>query len=383
LAVLSSCRVTLGIVAAALAAFILFGAGPLDIEPKTGTGIYAEALMNAFRHGDVPHLFGNLLFIFWAGTYVEPRFGARLTLALAVGAIILGTGLQVLFVGGNFLGLSGVAYCFAICAFMLHAGMAGAIFILLAGLIIVGVQMFYMSDKIAVFAHLGGIIVGGGWSMFQKIFGQKASKPEDPEQPYIAPLQAKHIDRIVEIINETDDDDAEDADETLRERGCDGMYALWHQNRIIGVTGYAPTEASGDVVWLSWTYLERAARGRALGRFMMDELLRILNDKKVRKIFIATSDYKEDGEDVYADARKFYESLGAKLEVTLPGFYSSEESKLIYGLVNPGAGKPESLEDLGTRGVNFRGVVIYPTRLRRSLKVRILSVLEYLKTIMH
>ena len=196
--------------------------------------------------------------------------------------------------------------------------------------------------------------------MFGKLFGQKQDQgnkvPEDPNQPYLAPLQPDQISRVVEIINETDDDDAEDADKVLRARGCANMYALWHQNRIVGVTGFAATEASNDTAWLSWTYLEEQARGKALGRFMIDELLLILNKHKIRKIFIATSDYMEGGEDVYADARKFYTSLGSKLELTLPGFYSADESKLIYGLVNPGMGKKESLDDLGDRGMVITGI---------------------------
>ena len=192
--------------------------------------------------------------------------------------------------------------------------------------------------------------------MFGKMFGKKgeaAPRETDPDQPELRPMQPSDHDAVIAIINQTDDDDADDADEVLRERGYLGMYTLWHRGRLIGVTGYSHSEAATDVVWLSWTYLDQSAKGQALGRYMVDELLRILNQQKARKIFIATSDYTEDGHDVYADARKFYEKLGATLELTVPAFYSPTESKLIYGLENPGMAREESLADLGNRGVRL------------------------------
>lgn len=354
------CQVTLALILGAGLAYLLFGAGALDTGGQSASARFLDSLMNVFRHGHSAHLFGNALILFWAGTLIEPRFGSKCVALLALGAILLGTGLQVLLVGNDFLGLSGVAYCFAICALVLNASLAGTAFILACAALMIGTEVLYMSDRIAVFVHMGGALTGGGWSMFNKIFGQKKDAPPaaDPNQPFLAPLDSKQISRIVDIINETDDDDAEDANETLRARGCQGMYALWFQNRIIGVTGYAPSEANSDVVWLSWTYLEKDAQGKALGRFMMDELLRMLNTQKVRKIFISTSDYRdeEDGTDVYAEARKFYETLGATLELTLPAFYSEDESKLIYGLVNPGMEAAPPMDNLGGRGVEFTGI---------------------------
>lgn len=363
---------TIGIIILACLAFLIGGEGPLDMSPQTSRSFLFEAFLNVFRHGSWGHLLGNIVLLGWGGYLLESAYGSRVALGLAIVAGLLGTALQFYIVDGNFLGISGIGYCFVICGVMVNADHVFAGIFLLGGLVFVGIEILFISDTIAAYAHLGGVITGGGWSMFEKLFGKNKGDndgqgsrqgqargnvaPQDPNQPYLAPLKTSEISRIVDIIDETDDDDAADASEALRERGCDHMYALWHQNRIVGVTGYAPTEARNDTAWLSWTYLEHQARGKELGRFMFEEILRIMNGDKIRKIFIATSDYMEDGDDVYADARKLYEKMGAKLEVTLPKFYSEDESKLIYGLVNPGMGEVESLDELGERGVRMTGI---------------------------
>ena len=353
-------KVTFGILALALFTYASFGTGGLS---PSGTGFgdsVFTAFLNVFRHGNDRHLFGNLIPILWAGITLEPRIGTARMAWLSLGCIVFSTLLQTLIVDGFFIGLSGLAYGLVIYALIHRVSLPVALFYCGLGLLIVGSEVLFMSEKIAVFAHLGGLSFGGGLGVFEKLFGKKneatGPEPTDPDQPQLRAMQPSDHAAVIAIINQTDDDDAEDADETLTERGYDGMYVLWHRGQIVGCTGYVHSEAGMDVVWLSWTYLDGRARGQALGRYMVDELLRMLNQQKVRKIFIATSDYKEDGKDVYADARKFYESLGAKLELTVPAFYDTDENKLIYGLDNPGMAKEESLEDLGDRGVSFTDV---------------------------
>ena len=350
-------KVTIGIIALAVLTYALFGQGGLV---PSGTSLFDSlftAGLNVFRHGNDRHLFGNLVLIFWAGIIIEPRIGNWRMATLCAGCIGFATLLQTLLVDGYFIGLSGLAYGLVIYALILRTSSLGmSVFFIVLGLITVGSELVFVSDKIAVFAHLGGLLFGGGLAMFGKMFGKKGEvtpQEVDPDQPELRPMQPSDHDAVIAIINQTDDDDAEDADEVLRERGYLGMYTLWHRGRLIGVTGYSHSEAGTDVVWLSWTYLDQSSKGQALGRYMVDELLRILNQQQARKIFIATSDYTEDGQDVYADARKFYEKLGAKLELTVPAFYSPTESKLVYGLDNPGMAREESLEDLGNRGVRF------------------------------
>lgn len=197
--------------------------------------------------------------------------------------------------------------------------------------------------------------------MFKKLFGG-SNKPEmrppaDPSKPYLEFLRPEDIERVVAIIDQTDEDDAADAQDDLSgPAGLENMFGLWYKGEIVGVTGYNLSEASADVVWLSWTYVDDAVRGDGAGKYMVEELLAHLNQKKVRKIFIPTSDYIEDGEPLYADAHAFYKAVGASLELTIPNFYAPGENMLVYGLENPGMAKPESFEGLGERGVRFLSV---------------------------
>jgi len=164
--------------------------------------------------------------------------------------------------------------------------------------------------------------------MFGGLFGKSG--------PQLKKMAPKHLAQVIQIIEETDEDDAAEAEETLVERNLQGMYVLLNEGRVLGVTGAVATEDVDDVNWLSWTYLSEDSRGQGLGRFMVNELLGTLNARKIRKIFIATSDYREDGEDIYADARRLYEGFGAVEELRITKFHSNDEAKIIYGLVNPG-----------------------------------------------
>ena len=184
--------------------------------------------------------------------------------------------------------------------------------------------------------------------MFKKVFGSS--------EPALRPMAGKDIATVVNIIAETDEDDAEDAAEAFGQGQMDNLFVLTLGGRVLGVTGYNWSEGGSDVVWLSWTYLRESERGKGLGKFMVEDVLRKLHEKKIRKMFISTSDYREDGEDVYADARAFYERLGAKHEMTIPKFYSETENKLIYGLENTGMVAADEAPDEAAEGVTITAV---------------------------
>ena len=162
-----------------------------------------------------------------------------------------------------------------------------------------------------------------------------------------------HLGRVCEIIEQTDEDDAEEAAESLRDRFCEGMFVVEDNGQIVGVTGsFAPDDSDG-IAWLSWTYVDESVRGSGIGNFMVNELLTKLHQEQVRKLFIATSDYQEDGEDVYADARKFYESMGASQELVIPNYHAENEAKIVYALSNPEVKHPPVEDDQPPRGVTF------------------------------
>ena len=164
--------------------------------------------------------------------------------------------------------------------------------------------------------------------MFGNLFGSKG--------PALKPMQISHVSKVIEIINQTDDDDAAEAEqEFLDGDGLEGMYVLMDRGQIMGCIGYSPDDASPEIAWLSWTYLDEEYAGQGYGSQMMNDLLGILKDYGVRKIFIATSDYEDFGKKIYAAAHKMYEDFGASVELTVPDYHTIGEAKIVYGLDNP------------------------------------------------
>lgn len=153
--------------------------------------------------------------------------------------------------------------------------------------------------------------------------------------PKFEPMQPVHITDAIRVIAETDEDDAEEAQSDLFGDGCDGMFVLTEKGRVVGLTGASPIEDSHDTGWLSWTYLTESHQGNGSGRFMVESLLTDLNQRGIRKLFISTSDYRENGVFIYEAAHKFYEGLGAVEELRVPRYHSNSEAKIVYGLVNP------------------------------------------------
>lgn len=192
--------------------------------------------------------------------------------------------------------------------------------------------------------------------MFKKLFGNS--------EPALKDMLPGHVRRVVEIIAETDEDDANEAEETLLERGTDGMFVLMQEGRILGLTGYARDENVDDIAWLSWTYLTHANQGEGLGEKMLNDMLGRLNRIGIRKIFMDTSDYAEEGVPIYANAHKMYESFGAEKELIVPGYHSMDEAKITYGLDNPEYPQmPENLKDLeksAAGGLSFTGLIDAP-----------------------
>ena len=163
--------------------------------------------------------------------------------------------------------------------------------------------------------------------MFEALFGSK--------NPTLKPMQRTHVARVVEIIAQTDEDDAEEAEAGFLEEGVEGMFVLMQKGEVLGVTGYNLDDQVDDVAWLSWTYLDAKHTGQGLGGQMLNDLLGKLKGFGVRKIFMATSDYEDFGRRIYANAHKMYEEFGANIELTVPDYHDVGEAKIVYGLDNP------------------------------------------------
>lgn len=178
--------------------------------------------------------------------------------------------------------------------------------------------------------------------MSAALFGKK--------EPSLRPLKRADVAKVVSIIEEHDEDDAEEAYHSLQ-NSLEGMFvldesgafSLEQSGGVFAVIGARSEPDVPDIVWLSWTYVAENKRRQGWGRKMMEQLIEMLRQNGIRKMFIATSDYVEDGEELYGAARAFYTNFGARLELSVPAFHDDDEAQLIYGLsLEP----PESGEDM-------------------------------------
>jgi len=146
-------------------------------------------------------------------------------------------------------------------------------------------------------------------------------------------MYMQDLPKVIDIINAHDEDDAECAEQQYHELGFDNQFVLELDDKVIGVTGYQGIEATDNSYWLSWTYLAPELQGKGLGKEMLESLIDKLKQQNARKLFVKVSDYiDEDGNDLYQNAHKLYQSLDFKLEVTNHDFYDEAENQLILSL---------------------------------------------------
>lgn len=141
------------------------------------------------------------------------------------------------------------------------------------------------------------------------------------------------LSKVLKIIYAHDEDDGEAAESDYQEDGFDNQFVLELDDNVIGVTGYREVPATDASVWLSWTYLDEAYRGKGLGKTMLNDLLEKLRSKNTRKVFVKVSDYEDpDDGKIYQRAFDLYASLGFKEEVVSLDFYDEGENQHILGL---------------------------------------------------
>lgn len=178
------------------------------------------------------------------------------------------------------------------------------------------------------------------------------------DTPKLVAMRERDIPRVLHIIEQTDEDDAEAAEEAFARDGLGGMNVLVVSGEVVGVTGHHIDPETQGSAWLSWTYLDRNAQGHGLGTTMLNTLLGRLAAEGIRKIFIDTSDYAENGRPIYAAAHRMYEEFGAAVEMRIPDYFEVGETKIVYTLDNPespAAINPFDEKPRGLRAVGLDG----------------------------
>lgn len=168
--------------------------------------------------------------------------------------------------------------------------------------------------------------------MILSLFGNKA-KPETEATSgrFVRPMASGDVNDVVAIIEQHDDDDAENARESFN-KSLEGMFVAVDNGRIVGVTGAVQDPEAEAICWLSWTYVDENERRQGLGQYLLDGLLFQLRKAEIRKLFMATSDFTEAGEDIYVPAKALFQKIGASLELKIDDYFEPGEARYVYGL---------------------------------------------------
>jgi ribosomal protein S18 acetylase RimI-like enzyme len=101
--------------------------------------------------------------------------------------------------------------------------------------------------------------------------------------------------------------------------------ALAADARVVGYVCYGPTPMTRATYDLYWIVVAPAARGRGLGRRLIEQLEAEIRGAGGGQVRIETSPAP-----VHAAARALYARLGYPQVAELAGFYSEDESLLVY-----------------------------------------------------
>ncbi len=154
---------------------------------------------------------------------------------------------------------------------------------------------------------------------------------ELPHGCVIRHMQPNDVTRVIAIIDQHDDDDAAWAQQTYSE-SLDGHFVMTMRDEVVGVTGGTPIEGADRAYNVSWTYLDKKLIGQGYGRALIEHLMEYLRSLGARKVFVSTSDYMDNGRDVYRDAREAYRAAGFQEELRHANYYALGESMIVYGM---------------------------------------------------
>ena len=336
---LRACPVTITVTVLCVIGFAVFT--PADISWLIGDSSEGELIRlpikliaGAFLHVSSGHLLMNLAIWGLVGYYLEPKFGSLRLAGTAAVAALAGGVPETLLVDGQFVGLS--AACYGLVGMLIWDSFArgkgaggviiGAAFALTAGIVDSAFSYLASAQQIAYAAHIGGLMAG-----FFSSLGLGQSK--GPNRVF-RPMTDADVPAVLEIIYDHDEDDGEEAEAAFKETLAD-KYVMEYEGRMMGMTGFRPDPDSGQTAWLSFTYIHNFFRKNGNAYWMMLELRNVLESEGIERLFIATSDYKDEetGEDIYLPARNFYEhKLGARRELWIEDFYGEGEARYVYSL---------------------------------------------------
>ena len=147
----------------------------------------------------------------------------------------------------------------------------------------------------------------------------------------IRTMQERDLNRVIEIIGQHDDDDAEDAQSDFETDGVENHWVAELDDKVIGLCGYRRVPQTQGSGWVSWTYVDPGYQGRGYGKALFKTVLDHARETGAEKLFIKVSNYiDENGVNIYERASRMYQSFGFECELISKDFYDQGEDQLIY-----------------------------------------------------
>lgn len=139
--------------------------------------------------------------------------------------------------------------------------------------------------------------------------------------------------RVLEIISEHDEDDAEEAEKTLSSPNCINWVGV-RDGTVVGISGYERVIGTDKTAYLSWTYVQKAHCGKGIGTQLLDLVLDHAENEKCRLMLVKVSDYIEPGASIsiYDAAKKLYLKKGFRKQIYCNDFYDEGEGIEILSL---------------------------------------------------
>jgi GNAT superfamily N-acetyltransferase len=133
------------------------------------------------------------------------------------------------------------------------------------------------------------------------------------DEPLFSPTEA---DTVAELL-----------DDSFRHPDHNGYYFLSaiEGERLLGFACYGPTPLTERTFTVYWLCVAAAARGRGIGRRLMQQVEQAVRLAGGRLIVLDTS-----GRPAYAPTRAFYERIGYVRSATVPDFYAPGDDLAIY-----------------------------------------------------
>jgi ribosomal protein S18 acetylase RimI-like enzyme len=147
----------------------------------------------------------------------------------------------------------------------------------------------------------------------------------------VKPEDCENVRHIVESSGFFSPDEVRVAVELVEERLSKGLASGYYflfaeqEGRVAGYTCFGPISCTKGSYDLYWIAVHDDFRGLAIGRELLFETFRVIEDLGGIRIYVETSSRPQ-----YAPTRSFYIKHGFEQEAVLKDFYDHGDDKIVY-----------------------------------------------------